>query len=121
MQHYIGKVLNNRYRLTHKIGQGGMAVVYLAEDLRGFGQLVAIKQNGFSISKEDRQLFEDEARLLVELSRAPNCPRNLPTSSTNSTTTAPVADPNQRGESSTLFLTKLFLDKGGHPGTRCTR
>lgn len=79
MGHYRGKVLHQRYRLTHKIGQGGMAVVYLAEDLGGFNQRVAIKQNGFSTSQADRQLFEDEARLLVELSRSPNCPRNLPT------------------------------------------
>jgi serine/threonine-protein kinase len=34
--------LSDRYRLERELGQGGMAVVYLAEDLR-HGRRVAIK------------------------------------------------------------------------------
>ncbi len=38
----IGKNLGNRYRILREIGAGGMAKVYLAEDLKG-NELVAVK------------------------------------------------------------------------------
>jgi Tol biopolymer transport system component len=38
----LNQALAGRYRLQHTIGQGGMAIVYLAEDLK-HGRLVAVK------------------------------------------------------------------------------
>ena len=38
----IGKILGNRYRVLREVGSGGMAWVYLAEDINE-KQLVAIK------------------------------------------------------------------------------
>ncbi len=79
MEHYQNKTLKHRYRLTHKIGQGGMASVYLAEDT-SFKNLfqVAIKQNIFSASPEENRLFEQEAQLLASLRTNPTRPHNLP-------------------------------------------
>jgi serine/threonine-protein kinase len=38
----LTSALADRYRLEHELGQGGMATVYLAEDLK-HGRKVAIK------------------------------------------------------------------------------
>ena len=38
----IGRVFNNRYQITERIGIGGMAEVYRAQD-NVFGRLVAVK------------------------------------------------------------------------------
>ncbi|HOU13750.1 MAG TPA: serine/threonine-protein kinase [Anaerolineae bacterium] len=66
MEHYRDKVLEGRYRLTHRIGQGGMATVYLAYNER-LGKDVVIKQNGNSRWPEDQLLFEQEAQILAQL------------------------------------------------------
>ncbi|MEQ8675036.1 MAG: protein kinase [Aggregatilineales bacterium] len=45
----IGQVIGKRYQLLEKIGEGGMGVVYRAQD-RLSNQIVALKQVNFSIS-----------------------------------------------------------------------
>ncbi len=70
--------LRGRYLILKNIGQGGMAAVYLAHDLRA-GRSVALKemsQDGLSPDelREALESFEAEARLLTHL-RHPNLPR----------------------------------------------
>jgi serine/threonine protein kinase len=60
-----GTILQNRYRVERKIGQGGMGAVYFATDER-FGSKVAIKETFFSDEKFGKA-FEREARLLNNL------------------------------------------------------
>jgi eukaryotic-like serine/threonine-protein kinase len=60
-----GTMLQNRYRVERKIGQGGMGAVYIATDER-FGSKVAIKETFFSDEKFGKA-FEREARLLNNL------------------------------------------------------
>jgi serine/threonine protein kinase len=65
----IGTILSNRYKITEKLGSGGMAWVYLAQDLREQRQ-VAIKilypQHSQDLSFLQR--FMQEARLVMSLS-----------------------------------------------------
>jgi tetratricopeptide (TPR) repeat protein/predicted Ser/Thr protein kinase len=67
----IGTVLSNRYKLTAELGNGGMARVYLAEDLRD-GKQVAVKvlypQLGLDLSFLQR--FMQEAKLVMSLSQS---------------------------------------------------
>ena len=65
----IGKVLGNRYKLVEDIGSGGMARVYLAEDLLE-QPVVAVKvlYPQFSEDVGYVQRFNREARLAMELS-----------------------------------------------------
>jgi tetratricopeptide (TPR) repeat protein len=67
----IGTVLNNRYKLIAELGKGGMAWVYLAEDLRD-GQQVAVKilypQLGQDVGFLQR--FHQEAKLVMALSQS---------------------------------------------------
>jgi serine/threonine protein kinase len=60
----IGKILGNRYRVLREIGSGGMAWVYLAEDIRE-NNLIAVKilypQFGEDLAYVQR--FNREARL----------------------------------------------------------
>src|SRR5678815_80034 len=42
MQEKVAKALENKYRISRELGRGGMATVYLAEDLR-HGRDVAVK------------------------------------------------------------------------------
>jgi serine/threonine protein kinase, bacterial len=71
-------ILNNRYMVHLKIGQGGMAAVYRAMDTRTHA-LLAIKEmsDSFSGSPQDHQMavsnFQREANLLSSL-RHPNLP-----------------------------------------------
>jgi tRNA A-37 threonylcarbamoyl transferase component Bud32 len=70
--------LRGRYLILKNIGQGGMAAVYLAHDLRE-GRSVALKemsQDGLPPDelREALESFESEARLLTHL-RHPNLPR----------------------------------------------
>lgn len=60
-----GTVLQNRYRIDEKIGQGGMGNVYVATDER-FKSRVAIKETIFEDANL-RKAFEREARLLNSL------------------------------------------------------
>jgi tetratricopeptide (TPR) repeat protein len=65
----IGQILGNRYRILREIGSGGMAWVYLAEDINE-GRLVAIKvlypQFGEDIAYIQR--FNREAKFAAQLS-----------------------------------------------------
>jgi outer membrane protein assembly factor BamD (BamD/ComL family)/predicted Ser/Thr protein kinase len=65
----IGKILGNRYRILREVGSGGMAWVYLAEDINE-GRLVAIKvlypQFGEDLAYIQR--FNREAKLASTLS-----------------------------------------------------
>ncbi|MEO7505702.1 MAG: serine/threonine-protein kinase, partial [Pyrinomonadaceae bacterium] len=60
-----GTLLQNRYLLNDKIGQGGMGAVYIATDQR-FGSTVAVKETFFT-DVNLRKAFEREARLLNSL------------------------------------------------------
>lgn len=64
----VGRMLHH-YRITGKIGAGGMGVVYRAEDTR-LGRPVAIKvlPDFFAKDAERLKRFEREARLLATLS-----------------------------------------------------
>ena len=59
----IGKVINGRYKLLDKIGQGGMATVYRASDLN-LGREVAVKvlQETIANDPDFRERFRREAR-----------------------------------------------------------
>ena len=64
----IGSVLGNRYRILRDIGSGGMAKVYLAEDIKG-NELVAVKvlYPQFSEDVSFIQRFNREAKLASTL------------------------------------------------------
>ncbi|GEM_PF-189988 len=65
-------ILERRYRIDHLLGQGGMGAIYRGFDLR-LKRPIAIKEN-FLQSPENIAQFEQEARLLADLSH-PNLPR----------------------------------------------
>ena len=67
-QPLIGSVLGNRYRILREIGAGGMAKVYLAEDISG-NELVAVKvlYPQFSQDISFIQRFNREAKLASTL------------------------------------------------------
>src|SRR6266487_3579699 len=72
-------LLNNRFQLISRIGQGGMGAVYKASDTLLFDRLVAIKEMSKAglppqRVEEAEASFEREARLLAELNH-PNLPR----------------------------------------------
>lgn len=64
----VGNVLGNRYRILREIGSGGMAKVYLAEDIKG-NELVAVKvlYPQFSEDISFIQRFTREAKLASTL------------------------------------------------------
>lgn len=67
-----GQTLYNRYHIQHILGQGGFAIVYLAQDTRLAGRPVAVKElNLAQIPPTEaaaaRELFQREARVLGQL------------------------------------------------------
>src|ERR1700745_2539379 len=58
-------ILQSRYRVVRRFGQGGMGTVYEALDER-LGTIVALKEAHFT-DKHLRKQFEREARLLARL------------------------------------------------------
>ncbi|PID84954.1 MAG: hypothetical protein CSB13_10510 [Chloroflexi bacterium] len=62
------RTLNGRYRLLERIGSGGMAAVYRAQDLR-LGRFVAIKMLHESLTSDDNFLrnFQQEAHAAANL------------------------------------------------------
>ena len=67
MESLSGAVVDQKYRLSRLLGEGGMGVVYEAEDLRD-GSLVAVKiLRGTLPDPAARLRFEREARALYEL------------------------------------------------------
>ena len=66
-----GYILDNRYQIISKIGQGGMAVVYRARDLK-LERNVAIKllKKEFSQDTEFIERFKNEARSAAKLSHS---------------------------------------------------
>ncbi|OQY79806.1 MAG: hypothetical protein B6D41_22150 [Chloroflexi bacterium UTCFX4] len=62
----LDSLLQNRYRIRRKLGQGGFGAVYLAADIRLNNHLVAAKEN-FDNSKEAQTQFQIEAHLLATL------------------------------------------------------
>ena len=67
-QHQPGEIIDNRYRILHFLGQGGIGTTYAAEHLET-GEKVALK--AVSLRQVDDvkvlELFEREARILAQL------------------------------------------------------
>jgi len=79
-QHLPLEILRSRFSIINKVGEGGMAAVYQAADLRLPGKVWAIKEMSerWIPDPEDRtravDAFEQEALLLAKLDH-PNLPR----------------------------------------------
>jgi serine/threonine protein kinase len=65
MANMVGQQLGN-YRLTHLLGQGGFAEVYLGEHTR-LGMQAAIKVLHAYLRDEDTAVFQQEARTIAQL------------------------------------------------------
>ena len=66
-------LIQNRYKIVHLIGKGGMGEVYLAVDQR-LGSAVALKRTFFSDDELLANAFEREARILANV-RHPILPK----------------------------------------------
>jgi tRNA A-37 threonylcarbamoyl transferase component Bud32 len=68
-----GQILQNRYRIVRLLGQGGMAAVYLAQDMQQGNRWVAIKEMipdpnaGPQALAQARTQFRREAQVLMSL------------------------------------------------------
>jgi serine/threonine protein kinase len=75
-----GEVLRGRYKISERIGQGGMGSIYLAEDTRLQGRQCALKEVEYDralpekIRDEAREQFLREATILARLDH-PNLPK----------------------------------------------
>ncbi len=69
MDQYIGKMLDNRYEILERVGNGGMAVVYKARDHR-LNRLVAVKilKPELASDADFRRRFHDESQAVAMLS-----------------------------------------------------
>lgn len=73
-------ILRERYKLTNKVGQGGMGAVYRAEDLRLPGRLCAIKEvqpdanTSPETQRQAQKQFLQEASILAQLDH-PSLPK----------------------------------------------
>lgn len=69
-----GLVLKDKYKIIHQLGQGGMAEVWLAEEITFGNRQVAIKVPKPSISEQESQIlqarFQREVQVAAELSKA---------------------------------------------------
>ncbi len=70
VDHLVGKVIQGRWRLVEKLGEGGMGAVYRAEQLSIRGRVVAVKllRPEFSSSDEFARRFEREAERAAAVS-----------------------------------------------------
>src|SRR5579864_6740797 len=73
-----GRILHNRYRLLHTVGQGGMGAVYVAQDTQLGDRMVAVKEMSMSRLLPQQvpqavEQFKREAHLLAGLHH-PNLP-----------------------------------------------
>jgi eukaryotic-like serine/threonine-protein kinase len=65
---YAGRLLQNRYRLQHSVGQGAMGHVYAAEDVSLGGVPVAVKfLSQTLLNQKMRDRFEREAKTCAQL------------------------------------------------------
>jgi serine/threonine protein kinase len=68
-----GSLLQNRYRIIRRIGQGGMGAVYEAQH-EELSHIVAVKETLHTDDDSLRRAFKREARILARLSH-PSLPR----------------------------------------------
>jgi eukaryotic-like serine/threonine-protein kinase len=72
LAHFIGRVLDDRYRIVKTIGSGGMGVVFEADDLQT-GRRVAIKVAASPASSEAQMRLALEARFASTLKHPNIC------------------------------------------------
>jgi eukaryotic-like serine/threonine-protein kinase len=72
LQHFIGRVLDDRYRISKKIGSGGMGIVFEAEDNQT-GRRVAIKVAASPASSEAQMRLALEAKFASTLKHPNIC------------------------------------------------
>ncbi|MDR1450619.1 MAG: PASTA domain-containing protein [Propionibacteriaceae bacterium] len=65
----VGRVLGDRYKVTARVGRGGTAVVYRAQDLR-LGRDVAVKiiREDMAVDSDNTKRFDREAKSIAQLS-----------------------------------------------------
>jgi eukaryotic-like serine/threonine-protein kinase len=64
---FLGRVLDDRYRVTQRLGEGGMSVVYRAEQPSGPPVAVKVLHEELGEDADLRERFEREARALFAL------------------------------------------------------